>query len=527
MKRLLRRRAPNTPRRSIFKLLAFTACLVPSLAHASLEVDRLYALETIGALKSWDNVDGLFADYVQNAYKDYFSHQSRFVFQDLSKADAVLKHSKLPYGKLIEDAQVLGQIARSTRAQSLLRTRVSKQGPEYKFTIDWLHSPRMDVLATESWVLEPAKEATGLGNVQGSIQTGLDRLFAKLPFVAMVTGRDERSVTVNVGASSGIKRGDTLVIGTLDEVKKHPLLKQIVDWRFSPTGKAEVETVDEGLAFARITEETEGRQVGRYQKILQIQGKPFKKDEPVIINESEEKKDEEPPRLGWASAALWLGGFSREYNSAAGGKSGSGLLLGMRTEAQLWWNRELFTELGFGFGLWGYSQSDIGAATTPGPGSIGQSSAASNLVQIKVAAGYNYLGRPDLFDPKGWVKIGYRSNNYSLPATSTASGDLLNPITFNSAFLGMGADLPIRSGWSVLANLDFGIFNSASERGAIPQSADSATDVTFFVGVQYRYRNRISLRGGIEVISNGADLAGGATLSHRIVSFSPTIVYFF
>src|SRR6185295_11380111 len=105
--------------RSITKTLALALFLISPVAQANPEMDRLYALETVGALKAWDNVDGLFSDYVSSAYKDYFSRQTRFVYQDLSKADAVLKHSKLPYPKLIEDPQVLAQIARAEKTQTL------------------------------------------------------------------------------------------------------------------------------------------------------------------------------------------------------------------------------------------------------------------------------------------------------------------------------------------------------------------------------------------------------------------------
>src|SRR4051812_24670487 len=124
------------PLRSIIKLPALALLLVSAVAHANPEMDRLYALETVGALKAWDNVDGLFTDYVSAAYKNFFSHQTRFVYQDLSKADAVLKQSKIPYSKLLDDPQILSQIARSEKTQTLLRTRISKQGPQYHFTID-------------------------------------------------------------------------------------------------------------------------------------------------------------------------------------------------------------------------------------------------------------------------------------------------------------------------------------------------------------------------------------------------------
>jgi nucleoside-diphosphate-sugar epimerase len=84
---------------SIAKAGFFSAALLfisPQFARANPELDRLYALETIGILRSWDNVDGLFSEYVTTAYKDWFTKQSRFTLQDLSKADVLLANSKIP-----------------------------------------------------------------------------------------------------------------------------------------------------------------------------------------------------------------------------------------------------------------------------------------------------------------------------------------------------------------------------------------------------------------------------------------------
>jgi hypothetical protein len=528
MKRLPRRVRLLRPL-SIIERAALAACvLLSTSAWASPELDRLYALENVGALRSWDNVDGLFTTYVADAYKDYFSKQTRFVYQDLSKSEAVLKHTKIPYGKLIDDPQILQSIARAEKSQTLLRTKISKQGPEYRFTVDWLHSPKMDVLGTDTFILDD-KEG-GLGNVKEALTGSLNRIIGKLPFIANVTGRDGQSVTVNIGASSNLKKGDTLILGTIDEIKLHPLLKQIVDWRMSQTGKAEVDSVDDALAFCKLTEETEGRQVARYQKVLQLQPKPFVKEE-TVVNETqvEQKKQlEEPPRLGWGEAALWLGGFTREYTPATGGgKNGSAFVFGVQGQTQLWWTKEIFSELGLAYAFSNYSQTDIGTPSTPGPGSIGTTSVSSSIFNFKADVGYSYLVTGDVFGPKGWVKVGYSSTTYSFPSTAISSGDLLEPIWFRSLFVGIGADLPIRQEFGALLNLDFGILNAASEGGPAPQSEDSARDVSFFAGIYYHRTNRITFRVGVEVLANGADFSGGATLSHKLVTFAPGLVFYF
>jgi hypothetical protein len=143
------RNISGTTSKLLFAL--FVILLAPS-AFATTELDRQYALESVGFLPSWDNVDGLFTDYVASAYKDYFSKQSRFVVQDLSKSSDVLVHSKLGYQKAIEDKQVLSQLARSTHSQTLIRTHILKEGPQYRVAIEWLHAPKMEPIAVEAMV---------------------------------------------------------------------------------------------------------------------------------------------------------------------------------------------------------------------------------------------------------------------------------------------------------------------------------------------------------------------------------------
>ncbi|MBI3535502.1 MAG: hypothetical protein HY072_08490, partial [Deltaproteobacteria bacterium] len=79
------------------------------------ELDRQFAIESIGTLQAYDNVDGLFIDYVKKAQEDFFLNQSRFRFYDLTKANITLTKSKLPFFKLIDDNGILKQIVKSFR----------------------------------------------------------------------------------------------------------------------------------------------------------------------------------------------------------------------------------------------------------------------------------------------------------------------------------------------------------------------------------------------------------------------------
>lgn len=496
------------------------AALFTQPSQASSELDRVYLLERVGFLPSSDNMDGLFTGYVAQAYEAYFAKQSRFIAQDLSKTDAILNKTKLNLDKILHDTTILSQISRSTRADSLFRTKVTKDGNIYHFYIDWLQSPKIDLIATEEFTLTAGNDLSG-ETIKSAFQQALDKLIGKLPFLGHVTGRDHNSVTVNIGTNLKLKKGDILYISTLNEVKKHPLLKQIVSWNFIPSGKVEVEAAEDKMAFCKILEEKPGLQINRFQKVTEILPK---QENTMIIEENPEKSRNEEndlPKLGWAGVNFGLGQFSRQYTyNTGGGRNGSGLALEPQAEAQIWLTRDWAVDLGLGFDSWGYSQTSISTGD-PDPNLKG---ASGGLFSLRLAAGYTYLLQGEFFGPKGLFKIGYCSNSYSLPVSSDGS---TAPVTFSSVFLGLSGDLPVRPRWSATLSFDYGLVNSAAENGGLSGGMTGASYARFYMGALYYYQPRIVAKLGIELIGQGASYSSGAALSQKLISIIPSVEYLF
>lgn len=494
-------------------------------AWASPELDRKYALKKVGVLKSWDNVDGLFSDYVTGSFEEWFKSQSRFEYVDLSKATSVLETSKLSYLRLIDDPDVVWQAVRSVRAETVVRTKAWKEGSRYRFKIDWMLGPKLELIATETFILEEPADGKALSPeaLKHELQGALDRMVKKVPFQGSVTGRDGNMLTLDIGRDSGIHPGDTVVVATLDDARKHPLLGTIVEWKTSETGSAVIETVDEGVSFAKVSEELKGRSISRNQKILQIRQGSVPRDEPVVDEDKEEAErlKNEPPRLGWISGGLWIGTYSRQYAASAtstSGTTGTSLFMGGKADYQLWLNREFFGELDLAYGFSGFQPKDLASGA-----SVGQSFTATAL-QTRLAAGYHFFAQPDSMGSKGAIRLGYQTVSHSMP-TSTANGT--GPTTFKGLFLGLQGDLPLRAGWGALMSLDFGLFTSATADTYITSAVSSASAVNFFVGGYYRVANRMNLRMGVDLASQSADFASGQSINHKILSFGPSLQYFF
>ncbi len=481
-------------------------------AHANPELDHKYAFETIGALRAWDNVDGLFSDYVSKSYRDYFSKTSRFRWVESSKADAALTDSKMPFQKAIEDSEILAQLTRSLKMQTLLRTKIRKEGPQYQVSIEWLHSPAMERLSSETFFISE------MNDLDGRLQEALNRLFNRVPIIGNISGRDGTAVTVNVGALSGIHRGDTLIVQTLEDVKKHPLLKEVVEWRLAPIGRLEVDEVEDRIAFCHVISEEADRNMSRYQKVTQIIPRPVTETKGATLGA---EKILEPPRLGFYNVSLWTGTFGRNYsiNTTDPGKSGSGILIGARGAGQLWLNRDIFFDLDLGIATFGYSQKDLTTGTESTLTGV-----SGTATVLKSALGYNYYLSNDIFGPKAWAKVGYSINNFNL---AYSAADTVAPYSSSAIFLGGGADLPVRDRYGAKLDLELGVITNGAEVSSANTAANTSSYGRFYLGGYHRYRPKMHFNFGIEVITSGSTFSTGAIVSEKAFSFTPSVSFYF
>ncbi|MBC7386411.1 MAG: hypothetical protein H7301_09670 [Cryobacterium sp.] len=476
-------------------------------------------MSSIGILRAWDNVDGLFGDLVTKTFQDHLAGRSRFTVQDLGKANQLLQGSKLSYAKMIEDPEILKAIAKNSRVDTFLRTKVYKEGSRYRMTIDWVHAAKMQLIGTESVEIEQpfrGEGKFGTEEFRQALTSALDRLIGKIPFKGSVTGRDQTSVTVNLGSSSGIGKGDTLIIGTLDEVKYHPLLKTIVDWRLTSTGKATVDEVDEGMAFAKIEGEEYGRQIQRFQKIIQIIPSPENTavETRTLDREELEKKSKEPPRIGWIAPGILLGSTSRD----TGKDSGSGFLYGMKAEGQAWFNSNLFGELKFAYGSAAYSQEDSLTHVKSLDG------VNASLSQVRLALGTFYHVTPNFFGPKGWIKVGYQSTTYGLPQNATAQ---TGSLSHSGIYIGVGGDLPIRDDAGMLLDVDFGLFGSGTDDSGAFGTSSSANSVNVFAGGYLWLKPKMKLQLGLDFKSASLDFVSGKSVSNKTFALAPSLLFYF
>lgn len=527
----------------LFIIFSFLFFLVSFSSFSSYELDRKYALETIGALKAWDNVDGVFAEYVENAFNEYFKKQSRFRYTDTTVLSKVLEGSKIPYHELIENKKILERVVRSGRIESLLRTKIFKEGSQYRIQIEWLLSTSLELLGNIEFIYTPKlTEIDPHGeNLKILIYEKLSALIAQVPYFGHTTGVEGESVTINLGYNPYFRVGDLIEISTIQSVRTHPLLNKLVDWRFKKIGQIEILEIQEKISFGKIIETSGDLSFDKYQKITTIQ--PYEPKNLVLsktntsknteqkiefsgihtkdthLNTNEIQTSSQPIRLGYISGGFSLGSMNREITGTTFSKQGSGTYFSPHIQGELWITRDFFGSVSIAPHFFGYSQTN----QLNGVEETGVSGSGSGF-HFDFSGGYNIHFSDNFFGPKAFFKLGYRSFSYNLPdsalfATSSTS--------YKSFYIGIGGNIPIQDLYGAYAELNFGLLRGMSDTFFLNSSPGSTSDIQVLAGGYYWIKPRIAIRGGINLNFNGADFSGGSSVQHNVTSFTLKGLYYF
>ncbi len=507
---------------STFKKVTFLLVLAffsASSASATPENDRVYQLDSIGWLKPVDNVDGIFTEYLNERFAEYFKAQSRFVVRPLRGLKEIFGSSSASYDELIREPGILRKISQKFRVECVLRSRVFKEGDSYRFELDWVYAPKGDVIAQAEFrhIDDRREEGLRAGGLDAAVKKSLDELIAKLPFLGQVTGVDADLITISVGHDMGLRPGQFVTLHSIESVKRHPVLGTIEEWRWQPVGRARVEQVDASLAFARVIETSPGAGVVRNQKIRQILDAPV---EPVATVKKSEVFE---PKMGWVAANLGIGTYSREIGvpaDANGGRGGGGLQGTFEIDSQIWINSRFIGQGNLGASVLGYSPTLLNTDAAQ------SASYSGNRMAGRFAVGYAVIPMETLHDPIAWVHAGYRFDTTSL---TTALSDFVATSSTKSLFIGVGGEFPISASFMAQIGMDLGVIRSA-ESAALSTSfgeASSTSDLAIKVAGAYQLNERIFFRTVISLQSQGIRFANDQTLNQKLFSITPSIMYYF
>lgn len=486
----------------------FFLLLISVSAFADSDPNQLLSFKKIYVEPVQDNVDGAFKAPIEQSYKEIFERNPRF--------------------EMVSDA---GQ------ADSIVRTKIEKKTSGLDLDISLVALGTGEVFSADHQTIAVSSNGAETGKaVKALLKTALKRI----PFYGTVTGRDGAELTFDIGAAHGLRKGDVVQISRVDNIKRHPLLKSIVDVQMVPVGTATVEQTEENIAFGKVESEIAGESIRRMYKVTAIESqasegkKEVSKPTEGLAANASPAGDNVPdgverPTIGYVNLGLFLGSFSSSSSKASTNTTadGSGFAPGFRLSAEVWLTKRWFADFLVAYNTISFSsKTKVGGAENPT-----KQESTSSTREIGFNAGYKYLPTNDIYGPQAYVKLGYYNFKFD---TSISAPDLLSPKTYGGLNVGVGGQLPITSReWGALLNVNFLLFSSMSEDGFQTGQDPSKTVANFYVGGYHYFNSQLAVRAGLlfEVFStsfgNSNDTSTAASTSQKSIGFLPSLLYYF
>ena len=322
-----------------------------------------------------------------------------------------------------------------------------------------------------------------------TVKNWLDVYEKNIPYDGLIIGVLGDQFTTDVGKGYGVRPDSAVKIIKHVRKKRHPLLKEIVDW--------ETELIAKGKIFHTANSQSQGN-VSTYESKKRVNVGDW-----MLIDKNQEAKVKNEIRYGelddfkfgkHGSVGLFaiLGSGSKTTTGTSTKKLG-GMLFGVDLTTEIWLTRQYFAGLEIARRFGSYSAEE---------GSFQTDSNSLSGSKFKIKAGYKYLPLGFFYGPQVDGFIGYASYGHGFDTSRT---DGITGVNFSGILLGAKGSIPIHKLFRISLLLDF-IFNPGfSEDATIRGSADSTSNYNIEIGGSYQYNPNMTFDGGIGYISNKAE----------------------
>lgn len=414
-----------------------------------------------------DSVGGALGFKVFTEVEEYLKDSDWCYYTSNSEILNILSNYKRNLDSILENPKVLKIISEKTETGSLIKVEIINQVRGVDLEIRIFGENGEDIYFKEKTRLTVDDPKV----IAQSVKNWLSVYEKQIPYDGRIIGVLGNQFSIDVGSNRSLFPGNDLLILRPVRKRKHPLLKEIIDWETEKLGGAKVIHSTETQSQANVTQYDTTKKVRTGDWVV------LKRSSKVGVVEQKkfvEEDDYSFGKLGEVSLLFNIGKGSATAENPTTKKVG-GTVLGVDLGTTLWITRKYWVGLDISRVVGSLSQEEGNLSTST-------NSMANSFFRVK--AGYKYLPMGFFYGPQIDAYVGYGNYTYALDTNST---DGFTEVSFKGILLGAKGSIPIKKVFRAHVELSFLFSPGFTEEANVYGEDDSARNYTLEFGGKYLY----------------------------------------
>lgn len=436
-----------------------------------------------------DTIGGSVGFQVFENLERYLKDSDWCYYESNSEILNILSGYRNSLDEALANEDVLRILSEKAQSGSLIKVKVNFVAKGSEVSVSVIGANGRDVYFMEKTSVD-SKDPVLLAQ---TVKNWLEVYEKNIPYDGIVTGVLGNQFTTDIGRLYGLFQNAEIEIRRIKRKRKHPLLKEVVDW--------ETVKIGEGKIFHTADTQSQGK-INAYdsKKRVRMNDWVIIKEKSIADNNKmfEVKKDDDFSfgKLGNAGVYFNIGSGSVTYSEGSTTNKMSGLLLGVNLKAELWATRKYWGGLEIGRKFGSYSKDE---------GDLQSDSNSISFGHYKIKAGYKYLPLGFFYGPQIDGYLGYASYSYGL---DNQTNDGIGEVEFSGLFLGARGSIPLMKLYRLYLSLDFMLGPSYQEEVTINGSDDSSSNFNLEFGGSYQYSPNMLIETSVTHTNSKAKFKG-------------------
>lgn len=459
------------------KILLLITLLV--LSFSALAYDG-HSMRRCSLLPITDSVGGVLGSKVFEGLELYLKEGTWCQYQSNSDLLTVFSRYRQNLPQHLKTPQVVRVVADKLHTGSNIRVSLVSEINGVEVHLDVVAGDGETILYSERSLL--AKDDLEIATQ--TVRNWLEVYGKTIPYDGKITGILGDQITVDHGKGYPVKIGQDFTVLRYRAVKKHPLLKKVVDWDTAAlaTGKIFSISEDQTLGIVKVYKSENKLQTGDWVRL-----EPLRAEQGIDTSKYPEDEKDSFGKLGMASVYGSLASSSLRTSTSTGKERLSGLLYGFQGRAEAWVTRSYFGMIELGRSLGTLKN------TTYQRGSF------------KLGGGWKYLPLGFFYGPQVDVFGGYASHLYK---ADYDANDGTGEFGMSGIFLGAGTNFPVGRQYRAVLRAEILPFPNFSDTDSVYGSVKTRSWLQLEAGVKYLMSSNLTIDGIVEMSSTKATFKG-------------------